>query len=102
MNCLCFECPLEDCSTPCPFGVHDEIDMNIDEYIDDDLKKRNELQEYRRFYYQANKDNLKAYSKAYYQAHKEKLKAYSKAYYRANKEEIKAYMENKYKVLEGR
>ena len=29
MKCLCFECPLEDCKTPCPFGA--DIDDDIDD-----------------------------------------------------------------------
>ena len=35
-NCLCFRCPLEDCRSPCPFGV-DKVgnSENIDEYLFD-------------------------------------------------------------------
>ena len=33
-NCLCFRCPLEDCRSPCPFGVDKGKCMeNIDEYL---------------------------------------------------------------------
>lgn len=33
-ECLCFRCPLEDCRSPCPFGVDKGKCMeNIDEYL---------------------------------------------------------------------
>lgn len=33
-NCLCFRCPLEDCRSPCPFGVDKGKCMeDIDEYL---------------------------------------------------------------------
>ena len=70
MNRLCFECPLDDCKTPCPFGV-DDNDC-ADEFLVDDFKKKEDVKEYRR---------------SYYQKHKEKFNN---------------YMKNKYKLLEGR
>lgn len=33
-ECLCFRCPLEDCRSPCPFGVDKGKCMeDIDEYL---------------------------------------------------------------------
>ena len=33
-ECLCFRCPLEDCRTPCPFGVDKgKSAENVDEYL---------------------------------------------------------------------
>lgn len=33
-ECLCFRCPLEDCRTPCPFGMDKgKSAENVDEYL---------------------------------------------------------------------
>jgi hypothetical protein len=78
---------------------------------------KEELKEYHKAYYQANKEKNKAYreanrdkiaekKKAYYQANKEKLKEKRKGYYEANRDKIteycKAYYEaNRDKLLEN-
>lgn len=39
-ECLCFRCPLEDCRSPCPFGVDKgKYIENIDEYLFNDCVK---------------------------------------------------------------
>lgn len=33
-ECLCFRCPLDDCKTPCPFGIDGgKYIENVDEYL---------------------------------------------------------------------
>ena len=119
LNRLCFECPLDDCKTPCPFGV-DDNDC-ADEFLVDDFKKKEDAKEYRRSYYQKHKEKFREYRKIYYQAHKDRCKSYGRSYYQKNKEKVKEknkayaqkrkekfkekfnnYMKNKYKLLEGR
>lgn len=51
-NCLCFRCPLEDCRSPCPFGVDKGKCMeDIDEYLFNnyvEIKGENEKKRRRR------------------------------------------------------
>ena len=67
-DCLCFECPLADCRTPCPFGMDTKIGReNIDQYLfgqESKREKRKEKEkEYQANYYQKNKEKLKEYSR---------------------------------------
>lgn len=81
-DCKCFSCPLEDCVSPCPFGV--DIDYDIDEYILDKdeldkqkysyLSKREKVRLYKKAYYKKNKEHILAQQKAYRQSRKDKLK----------------------------
>ena len=48
--------------------------------------------EYKKAWYQANREEHKARVKAYYQAHKEERKAQKKSYYESHREEQKEYM----------
>ena len=32
----CFNCPLDDCVEPCPFGCDQDFDEDLDEYKDSD------------------------------------------------------------------
>ena len=51
-ECLCFRCPLEDCRSPCPFGVDKGKCMeDIDEYLFNnyvEIKGENEKKRRRR------------------------------------------------------
>lgn len=51
-ECLCFRCPLEDCRSPCPFGVDKGKCMeDIDEYLFNnyvDIKGKDEKKRRRR------------------------------------------------------
>lgn len=51
-ECLCFRCPLEDCRSPCPFGVDKGKCMeDIDEYLFNnyvDVKGKDEKKRRRR------------------------------------------------------
>ena len=51
-ECLCFRCPLEDCRSPCPFGVDKGKCMeDIDEYLFDnyvEIKGKDEKKRRRR------------------------------------------------------
>ena len=51
-ECLCFRCPLEDCRSPCPFGVDKGKCMeDIDEYLFNnyvEIKGKNEKKRRRR------------------------------------------------------
>lgn len=51
-ECLCFRCPLEDCRSPCPFGVDKGKCMeNIDEYLFNnyvEIKEKDEKKRRRR------------------------------------------------------
>ena len=74
-DCLCFECPLADCRTPCPFGMDTSRGReNIDQYlfgIESKREKRKEKeQEYQANYYQKNKEKLKEYSREQYRKKK--------------------------------
>ena len=69
-DCLCFECPLADCRTPCPFGMDTSRGReNIDQYlfgIESKREKRKEKEkEYQANYYQKNKEKLKEYNQKY-------------------------------------
>lgn len=75
-ECLCFRCPLEDCRTPCPFGMdkRDIVEDISDEffygYIEREKqekdKKKEEKRAYNREYYLKNKERLKSYYQNYY------------------------------------
>tara|TARA_B110000503_G_C7123040_1_gene403338 strand:- start:288 stop:947 length:660 start_codon:yes stop_codon:yes gene_type:complete len=59
--------------------------------------------DYRKAYYEKNKEKVKAQSKAYYEKNKEKARAWEKTYYEKNKEKVKAqrkayFEKNKEKV----
>lgn len=74
-DCLCFECPLADCRTPCPFGMDTSRGReNIDQYlfgIESKREKRKEKEkEYQANYYQKNKEKLKEYSREQYRKRK--------------------------------
>lgn len=74
-DCLCFECPLADCRTPCPFGMDTSSGReNIDQYlfgIESKKEKRKEKEkEYQANYYQKNKEKLKEYSREQYRKKK--------------------------------
>lgn len=74
-ECLCFECPLADCRTPCPFGMDSRYGReNIDQYlfgIESKREKRKEKEkEYQANYYLKNKEKLKEYSKKQYRKRK--------------------------------
>lgn len=74
-DCLCFECPLADCRTPCPFGMDTSRGReNIDQYlfgIESKREKRKEKEkEYQANYYQKNKEKLKEYSREQYRKKK--------------------------------
>ena len=74
-DCLCFECPLADCRTPCPFGMDTSSGReNIDQYlfgIESKREKRKEKEkEYQANYYQKNKEKLKEYSREQYRKKK--------------------------------
>ena len=56
---------------------------------------KEEIKEYLKAWYQANKDKCKAYN----QAHKEEIKAKQKAWYQANKEHVKAYKQSEVNSL---
>ena len=78
-DCLCFECPLADCRTPCPFGMDTKIGReNIDQYlfgIESKREKRKEKEkEYQANYYQKNKEKLKEYSREQYRKKKSRDK----------------------------
>lgn len=55
-------------------------------------KDPNKAKEYKKAWYEANKEQMKAKKKAYYEANKEACKARQKAYREANKEQRKASM----------
>lgn len=118
----CFSCPLEDCVSPCPFDVTDEVDT--DEYVLDPMvyEKRQNRKMQRRAYYAEHKEHIRAYQRAYCEKHKEKVKeyqntylgkvdckeyrekirAYQKAYYEKHKEKIRAYKKAYYQALKAR
>lgn len=78
-DCLCFECPLADCRTPCPFGMDTKNGReNIDQYlfgIESKREKRKEKEkEYQANYYQKNKEKLKEYSREQYRKKKSRDK----------------------------
>lgn len=76
-DCLCFECPLADCRTPCPFGMDTSSGReNIDQYLFGIESKREKKKE---------KEKEKEYQANYYQKNKEKLKEYSREQYRKKK-----------------
>lgn len=72
-ECLCFRCPLEDCRSPCPFGVDKGKCMeDIDEYLFNnyvDIKGKDEKKRRRRItnrkYYLKRKDikNIEQFNK---------------------------------------
>lgn len=72
-NCLCFECPLADCRTPCPFGMDTSSGReNIDQYlfsVESKMEKRKE-KEYQANYYQKNKERLREYRREQYRKKK--------------------------------
>jgi hypothetical protein len=59
-------------------------------------EERKERKEYKKKYYEANKEKLKEYNKKYCEANKEKKAVRAKKYYEENKKEIKA-KEKKYR-----
>lgn len=86
-NCLCFRCPLEDCRSPCPFGV-DKVgnSENIDEYLFDkyiEIKSKEKDKKIKK---------KRAYNREYYRKNKEKLKNCSRIRYIKNKEQIEKDM----------
>ena len=72
-ECLCFRCPLEDCRSPCPFGVDKGKCMeDIDEYLFNnyvDIKGKDEKKRRRKItnrkYYLKRKDikNIEQFNK---------------------------------------
>ena len=86
-ECLCFRCPLEDCRSPCPFGV-DKVgnSENIDEYLFDkyiEIKSKEKNKKIKK---------KRAYNREYYRENKEKLKNDSKRRYIKNKAQIEKDM----------
>ena len=49
------------------------------------LPEERKLAEYKKAYYEANRENLAEYKKAYREANREKIAEYQKAYYEANR-----------------
>ena len=52
---------------------------------------REKIAEYRRAYYEANREKIAEYQRAYYEANREKIAEYQRAYYEANREKWNAY-----------
>ena len=53
------------------------------------MSKRNrKIAEYKRAYYEANREKIAEYRRAYYEANREKIAEYQRAYYEANREKI--------------
>lgn len=59
--------------------------------VKDDPEKLKHIREYRKAYYEANKEKILAYNKARYEADKAEIIESRKAYYQANKEKISEY-----------
>ena len=56
------------------------------------MSKRNrKIAEYKRAYYEANREKIAEYRRAYYEANREKIAEYQRAYYEANREKWNAY-----------
>ena len=56
------------------------------------MSKRNrKIAEYKRAYYEANREKIAEYLRAYYEANREKIAEYQRAYYEANREKWNAY-----------
>lgn len=91
-ECLCFRCPLEDCRSPCPFGM-DRKHENMDEYLEIPEYMQKPVDEKERM----KKEKLKEYHVSYYLKKKEKLKEYQASYYRKNKERLAEYKRSKYR-----
>ena len=72
------------------------------------MSKRNrKIAEYKRAYYEANREKIAENKRAYYEANREKIVEYQRAYYEANREKIaenkRAYREaNREKIAEYR
>ena len=67
--------------------------------------KRRKAAEYKRQYYEANKDKVAEYQRQYYEANKDKVAEYQRQYYEANKDKVAEYKRqyreaNKDKVAE--
>lgn len=108
---ICFNCPLPDCTDPCPFGVKDNYNIDIlkelnlydnsyDELFLDEpdpqkrylkiyyIKNRNKLIKRSRSYYRNNKQSILIKNHDYYLKHKDKLSKKKREYYLANREKI--------------
>ena len=62
------------------------------------VKYKEDISEYQREYYQANKEEAKERKRNYYQANKEKAKEHQREYYQANKDKISEYNRQYYQA----
>ena len=77
------------------------INPKTDEYYKRCNSCREYQKEYRREYYEQNKDKIKEKSREYYEQNKDKMKEHHKEYYEQNKDRRKEYYEqNKDKLKE--
>ena len=68
-------------------------EFNKDKSRKDGLQNKCKIcqKQYKKQYYQRNKETMNQYQKQYFQRNKEAIKEYQKEYVQRNKEEIKAY-----------
>ena len=62
------------------------------------LPEERKLAEYKKAYYEANREKIAEYQKAYYEANRENLAEYKKAYREANREKIAEYQKAYYEA----
>jgi DNA-binding transcriptional regulator YiaG len=80
-------------------------DLDRAAQLEDMSTAQRKLAEYKRAYYEANRDKVAEYKRAYYEANRDKVAEYQRAYYEANRDKVaerqRAYREaNRDKVAE--